>query len=68
MDSKVKLNQLVNEIIVFIHSLIVLLVCVIFGAINCFSGNILVGILIIVAGIGSFVMSLVMKNKTSLVL
>ena len=41
MDSKVKLNQLVNEKIVFIHSLIVLLVCVIFGAINCFSGNIL---------------------------
>ena len=68
MDSKVKLNQLVNKKIVFIHSLIVLLVCVIFGAINCFSGNILVGILIIVAGIGSFVMSLVMKNKTSLVL
>ncbi len=65
MDTETKLNQLVTEKMVFVHALAILLVCGIFGIINCASGNIAVGIIIIAAGVASFSAARLMKNKTA---
>lgn len=67
MDTNNKLNNLVTEKMVFIHSMVVLLVCIIFGIINSVSGNIVVGIIIIAAGVVSFLFTMLLKKKVDMV-
>lgn len=61
MEDKSKVGQLVSEKMVFIHAMVVTAVCVVFGIINCFSGNVPVGIGIVAAGVASCVPTILLK-------
>lgn len=54
MGEKSKLDELVTEKMVLIHAIFVLSAFTVFGVINCFSGNVPVGIGIVIAGASSF--------------
>ncbi len=63
MGEKTKLDELVTEKMVLIHAIFVVSVCTIFGVINCASGNVPVGIGIVIAGVASFLPTILLKNK-----
>ncbi len=65
MDTKSKLDQLVTEKMVLIHAVAVISVCGIFGIINCITKNVVVGIIIIAAGVATFLTAFLMKKKTT---
>lgn len=61
------MNRYLNNKVVNIHTAMVLTVCVTFGAMNIFTHAVLVGILIIVAGIVACGIVFALKNKTQVV-
>ncbi len=63
MGEKTKLDELVTEKMVLIHAIFVVSVCTIFGVINCASGNVPVGIGIVIAGVASFLPTILLKKK-----
>ncbi len=63
MGEKSKLDELVTEKMVLIHAIFVVSVCTIFGVINCVSGNVPVGIGIVIAGVASFLPIVLLKKK-----
>lgn len=67
MSEKAKINELISEKMVLIHASVVMAVCVIFGVINCFSGNMAVGIGIVVAGVASFLPTILLKKKIPII-
>ena len=64
-DTKSKLSQLVTEKMVFIHAIVVIAVCAIFGIINCVTNNIVVGLIVIAAGIATFLVVFFLKKQTT---
>lgn len=67
MEEKTKVGELVSEKMMFIHAMIVTAVCVIFGIINCFSGNVPVGIGIVAAGVASCIPTILLKKKIPII-
>lgn len=51
MNSKNKMERFLTEKIVFLHTIFILVSCIVFGALNIFTSSLVMGIIIIVAGL-----------------